>query len=299
VNITVLFFAQARERAGCASTAIELPEGSTVADALAAIGRVHPGLEPLWPHLAVAVDGRLAGAEVALPAGAELALLPPVSGGAGTAAGGSRARPRGKARGSAPARIELAPVTPERWSDLERLFGPRGACAGCWCMWMRLARGEFSSGKGEGNRRALRSIVRSGAEPGLLAYVDGEPAGWCAVAPRESYTRLARSRTLKPVDDRPAWSAACFYIAPPHRRRGLTVRLLREAVRFAAARGAKIIEGYPVDPSGKTADAHAWHGLASAFRRAGFSEVARRSPTRPIMRRFTGRGGARRAGASR
>ena len=285
MNITVLFFAQARERAGCASASIELPEGSTVADALAAIGRVHPGLEPLWPHLAVAVDGRLAGAEVALPAGAELALLPPVSGGAGTAAGGSRARPRGKARGSAPARIELAPVTPERWSDLERLFGPRGACAGCWCMWMRLARGEFSGGKGEGNRRALRSIVRSGAEPGLLAYVDGEPAGWCAVAPRESYTRLARSRTLKPVDDRPVWSIVCFFVERGARGRGLSERMLRAAVDHARSYGARLVEGYPVDKVERSHPDFMFFGAKRMYDRTGFKEVARRKETRPVVRR--------------
>lgn len=182
-------------------------------------------------------------------------------------------------------RFECRPVTPERWKDLERLFGPRGACAGCWCMWGRLLAAEFRAGVGDRNKRALRRLVGAGEPPGLIAYVDGEPAAWCALAPREVYRRIENSRTLARVDDSPVWSVPCFFVARPHRKRGLTVRLLREAIRHARSRGATILEGYPVEPKrGKTADVFAWTGLASAFRAAGFREVARRSPTRPIMR---------------
>ena len=87
-------------------------------------------------------------------------------------------------------KLSFHPLTPGRWRDLERLFGLRGACAGCWCMWWRLSRPEWNRGKGDGNRKAFRKLVRSGAEPGVLAYADGEPVGWCAVAPREQYPRL-------------------------------------------------------------------------------------------------------------
>jgi GNAT superfamily N-acetyltransferase len=183
------------------------------------------------------------------------------------------------------ASIEFHPATPGRWRDVEKLFGPRGACAGCWCMWARLPRAEFQAGTGAGNKRALRRVFQSGEPPGILAYVNGEPAGWCGLGPRAAYRRLENSKILAPVDDRPAWSVVCFFVARPHRKQGLSVRLLREAVRHAASRGATVVEGYPTDTRARAADAFVWTGLASAFERAGFREVARRSRTRPIMRR--------------
>jgi len=151
-------------------------------------------------------------------------------------------------------------------------------------MWWRLNRAEWNHGKGEGNRKAFRKLVRSGAEPGVLAYADGEPVGWCAIAPRQQYSGLNRSRILKPVDAQPVWSVTCFFIARGLRRQGLSTKLLRAAVDFARARGAKIIEGYPHDTRKATADVFVYTGLVSAFRKAGFKEVARRSKTRPIMR---------------
>jgi len=182
--------------------------------------------------------------------------------------------------------LVFRPLTPERWKDLEALFGRAGACAGCWCMWWRLSRSRWTQGKGAGNRRTLRKIVLSGESPGILAYAGGVPVGWCALAPREAYPALERSRILKRVDERPVWSITCFYVARAHRRSGLTTRLLEAAVAHARRRGARLVEGYPVDPRSKlTPDLFAFTGLASAFRKAGFTEVARRSATRPIMRR--------------
>jgi GNAT superfamily N-acetyltransferase len=153
-------------------------------------------------------------------------------------------------------------------------------------MFWRLPRKDFDTGRGEGNRKSMARLVRRGGEPGILAFAGDEPVGWCAVAPRDDYPALARSRVLAAVDDTPVWSVSCFFVKRGWRRKGLTVRLLREASRFAAARGAKVVEGYPMDPNaGSMADAFAWTGLASAFRAAGFREVARRSPTRPIFRK--------------
>jgi GNAT superfamily N-acetyltransferase len=181
--------------------------------------------------------------------------------------------------------VECHPVTLERWPDLEALFGPRGACGGCWCMWWLLTRAQFVRQKGEENRRALRHIVEAGGVPGLLAYTAGQPIGWCAVAPRESYAVLERSRTLKRIDDAPVWSVVCFFVSRAFRGKGLTTALLRAAVEYAARHGARIIEGYPVEPKkARMPDVFAYTGLASAYRQAGFVEVARRSETRPIMR---------------
>ncbi len=182
--------------------------------------------------------------------------------------------------------LDFHPLTPDRWRDLERLFGERGACGGCWCMWWRLTGKEFEAGKGEPNRRAMKKLVDAGAEPGILAYEGGEPVGWCALAPRASYGRLARSRILAPVDERPVWSVVCFFVDRRWRERGVSVALLEAAAAHARERGAELLEGYPVEPRKARAPAvFVYTGLAAAFRRAGFAEVARRSPTRPIMRR--------------
>jgi GNAT superfamily N-acetyltransferase len=188
-------------------------------------------------------------------------------------------------RRAAPA-IVCRPATPSRWKDLERLFGPRGACAGCWCMWPRLTSAEFARGRGARNRRALRRLVTSGARPGIIAYRGRVPVGWCAVAPREAFGRLERSRVMARVDDRPVWSVPCFFVAPEARRGDVTTSLLEAAVEHAAKCGARLVEGYPYDTGGRRlADAFVWFGLAPTFERAGFTEVARRSKSRPIMRR--------------
>jgi len=181
--------------------------------------------------------------------------------------------------------LRFLPVTRERWADLEALFGERGACGGCWCMLWRLTRSQFEKQKGDGNRRAMKRIVEAGEEPGLIAYAGDEPVGWCALAPRAAYPALERSRVLSPVDEQPVWSISCMFVARPHRRRGVSVALVRAAAEYARRRGARILEAYPVEPRQERApDAFVWTGLASAFRRAGFRDVARRSPTRPIVR---------------
>jgi len=187
------------------------------------------------------------------------------------------------------ASIRVVPVTPERWPDLAALFGEKGACAGCWCMWMRLPTAEFRRGKGAGNRRALRSLVAK-HPPGLIAYVGGEPAAWVAVAPREEYLRLENSRVLEPVAGDGVWSAPCFFVKAAHRGTGLTAALLEAAAAYAARNGARAIEGYPtVNRARRQPPAFVWTGFESTFRRAGFEEVARRSPTRPILRKALGR----------
>jgi GNAT superfamily N-acetyltransferase len=184
------------------------------------------------------------------------------------------------------AKLQFHPVTRDRWQDFEKLFGPNGACAGCWCMWWRISRAEFSEKHYAGNKRAIRKIITTDQEPGILAYANGEPIGWCAIAPREAYPTLNRSNVLQCVDDKPVWSVTCFYVARGRRRQGLTGQLLEAAVKFARKRGARIIEGYPIDAQKKMAAVSVFTGLLPVFKRAGFVEVARRSPTRPNMRYF-------------
>jgi GNAT superfamily N-acetyltransferase len=136
------------------------------------------------------------------------------------------------------------------------------------------------------NRKALKGLVDSGQVPGILVYSEGQPIGWCAVAPREVFPRLERSRILSRVDDKPVWSVVCFFVAKAFRGKGLSVKLLRAALDYVRGQGGKIVEGYPVEPkkSWRPPDPFVYTGLASAFRKAGFVEVIRRSDTRPVMR---------------
>lgn len=183
-----------------------------------------------------------------------------------------------------PSNVVVQPLTPETWPAFVELFGPKGACAGCWCMWWRLRRAAWRAGKGAGNQRAMKKLVDQGAIPGLLA-IEGERAvGWIALGPRADFLSLARSRILAPVDAQPVWSIPCFFVAPTHRRQGMSVRLLQAAAHHARAMGATILEGYPTEPNKSQPAPFVFTGLASAFRQAGFVEVARRSPTRPVMR---------------
>lgn len=183
--------------------------------------------------------------------------------------------------------LQFYPLTPERWPDFETLFGERGACGGCWCMWMRLPRSEFEKQKGDGNKQAMRALVAADTVPGILAYRHEQPVGWCSVAPREQFSYLARSRILKPIDERPVWSIVCFFIDKKYRRQGLTVQLLHAAIDHVRKQGGEILEGYPVEPKkSKMPDVFVWTGLSAAFKKAGFVECLRRSETRPIMRYY-------------
>ncbi len=181
-------------------------------------------------------------------------------------------------------KLKFHPVTADRWDDMVKLFGERGACGGCWCMNWRLTSKEFEAKKGPANKRAMKKIVMSGNVPGVLAYLGSEPIGWISVAPREQFPRLERSRNLKPIDDKQVWSVVCLFIARAYRAQGVSVELLKAAAKHVRKQGGKIVEGYPVEPNDKWPDAFAWTGITSAFIKAGFKEALRRSPTRPIMR---------------
>jgi len=180
--------------------------------------------------------------------------------------------------------LSFQPLTSNLFADFERLFGPRGACGGCWCMFWKLRGKAFEESTGEPARQMQKNIVDSGVVPGLLAYMDGEPVGWIAVEPRSEYPKLTHSRILMPVDDANVWSVTCFFVVKQIRRQGLTVELLKAAVDYVREQGGKILEGYPVDAKKDMPAPFVYTGTAAAFQSAGFIEVARRSETRPIMR---------------
>jgi hypothetical protein len=183
--------------------------------------------------------------------------------------------------------VSIHPISPERWQDFEKLFGQRGACGGCWCMWWRLTRKVFELQKGEKNKATMRKIVDSGQIPGLIAYRGNNPVGWIAVAPRKEFPALKRSRILKPIDNQSVWSIVCFFVDKKFRNQGLTKILLKGAITYVSKQGGNILEGYPVEPKkDRTADVFVYTGIASAFKGVGFQEMVRRSETRPIMRYY-------------
>lgn len=142
----------------------------------------------------------------------------------------------------------------------------------------------YDEAKGYETRQMHKSIVDSGTVTGLLAYLHGDVVGWVAVEPRAAYERLAHSRVLKPVDEQEVWSVPCFFVAKKFRKQGINVELLKAAVEHVRSKGGRIVEGYPMDNGKDMPPPFAFTGTASAFRKAGFEEVARNSPTRPIFR---------------
>ena len=152
-------------------------------------------------------------------------------------------------------------------------------------MYYRKSGAEASAAAADRNRTALRSLVDANRPPGLIGYEDGRPVGWISLGPREDYVRLARSPVMKPVDDEPAWSIVCFFVDSKARGRGVSEKLLKAAVAYARSQGATLLEAYPVDKDETSHAEFLWFGAKRMFDRAGFSEVARRKPTRPVVRR--------------
>ena len=194
-------------------------------------------------------------------------------------------------------KITVKPLSGSTWKDFENLFGERGACGGCWCMAWRLSASDFEKKKGTGNKKAMKSLVKKKEQIGLIGYLGKQPVGWCSVAPREKFIRLENSRVLKKIDDSPVWSISCFFIDKKFRRMGLSSELLKGVIEFCKKMNRKksikpgdkihILEGYPSVPYDKNIPAaFAWTGIPSAFEKAGFTEAARRSKSRPIMRYY-------------
>lgn len=183
------------------------------------------------------------------------------------------------------AATSIVPVTPKRWDDLVEVMGSCSYGRKCWCAYWYLPNAQFKAGWGDGNRETLERLVRQGAKPGLLAYVDGRPAGWVSVAPRRNFDRLNRSRNFAALDAREVWAVNCFVVAPAFRRQGMMTELAAAAAEFALAHGADAAEAYPIEPGPRSGSGDLYLGTPRAFAEAGYVEVARPLPRRPIMRR--------------
>lgn len=187
-------------------------------------------------------------------------------------------------------KLTMHPATPERWPDLEALFKAKGCSVarGCWCMYYRRSGSREALPPGtthaQANRAELKALVDAGNPPGLIGYRGKVPVGWVSLAPREEYAKLKRSPVMKAVDDQPVWSITCFVVPAQYRDQGVARALLDGALTYAKKRGAKLVEAYPVDRPGRSNDDSMWFGAKSMYDRAGFVEVARRKPQRPIVR---------------
>jgi GNAT superfamily N-acetyltransferase len=187
-------------------------------------------------------------------------------------------------------KLTVAPLTPDRWSDLEALFNARGCSVarGCWCMAYRLSgsRKPLPPGmtRSQANRSGLKALVATGNPPGLIGYRGKVPLGWVSIGPREQYAKLKRSPVMKAVDEQSVWSVICFVVPAAYRGQGVAQALLKGAVEYARRQGATLVEAYPFDRPARSKDEYMWFGAKSMYDKAGFKEVARRKPQRPIVR---------------
>jgi len=192
--------------------------------------------------------------------------------------------------------LVVRPLTLARWGDLETIFNAKGCTVarGCWCMYYRVSgKGHLtrpSDHQRSSSKDALKCLAASDPPPGLIGYRGKTPVGWVSLGPREDFAKLAKSPVMKPVDDLPVWSVICFVVPSEYRRQGVARELLAGAVEYAAKRGVRLLEAYPVDRDASSAADASWFGSSNMFTEAGFEEVARRRPDRPVVRLQVGEG---------
>lgn len=185
--------------------------------------------------------------------------------------------------------IRIRPLRRNDWSRVEALFGARGACGGCWCMYWRRPRGGvlWQRSKGAINQRAFRALVGSGKVNGLLACAGRETIGWCSLGPRSDFPKIENSPSLRLPAPPRTWVVSCFFVRREWRGQGIAAALLDAAVAMARRKKAATLDGYPVLTSGAKTLPHAWAwtGVPVMFENAGFSRVARTDHSRPVYRR--------------
>ncbi len=181
--------------------------------------------------------------------------------------------------------MQCLPLTPGRFGDVERVMGERGVARRCFCMYWRRPDGGF--GDDRDNRNRFADVVGEGPPPGLVGYAAGEPVGWVQVGPRGDFPTILRSPLVRPVDEAEPWSINCFVVRVGYRRKAVASGLAAAAVAYAVAGGAALIEAYPVDKAQWSAGDY-YTGSLGMFLGLGFTEVARRKATRPIVRLAVG-----------
>jgi predicted GNAT family acetyltransferase len=186
--------------------------------------------------------------------------------------------------------LVVRPLTLARWGDLETIFNAKGCSVarGCWCMYYRVSgKGDLtrqSDHQRSSSKEALKTLAAKKPPPGLIGYRGKTPVGWVSLGPRQDFAKLARSPVMKPVDDQPVWSVVCFVVPSEYREQGIARELLAGAVEYARKKGVCLLEAYPVDKAEPSAADASWFGSSKMFAEAGFEEVARRRPDRPVVR---------------
>ena len=181
--------------------------------------------------------------------------------------------------------IKLKPLVKENWKDFENLMGEKGGCGGCWCMTFRIPSREFEENKFEGNKKLMKELVHTKRPTGLIGYIDEEPVGWIALAPREDYLKIEKSRSLKRIDDKPVWSMTCFYVKKEYRRKGVSGRLIQLVQAYAKKQKIKVLEAYPVVPyAEKVSPPFLWTGVLSSFINNGFKIVRQNGKSKAMVR---------------
>ena len=188
--------------------------------------------------------------------------------------------------------ITFEPLSKANWFSFVQLFGEKGACGNCWCMYYRLKKADFVEGKANhGNKEAIKQLVFENKPTGILGFYEGQPIAWCAFAPREDFMKLEKSRVHKRIDKKPVWSIPCFFIHKNFRRQGVSVEILKGVIDYAKNNQIEIIEAYPTIPTKEPLpDSFAWIGLYKSFEIAGFEIVDRTSKNRPMVRYDTNKG---------
>ncbi len=180
------------------------------------------------------------------------------------------------------AQITIEPVTADRFQDAEHALSGGGDGLSCQCQWWILSSTQWEKTTRDDREQMLHDEVKAGLPPALVAYVDGEPAGWVRVGPRTNQPRLARTKrfgphSAEPWDDPDVWAVSCFVVRREHRGTGLNAHLLAAAIDYARDSGARVVEAYPLDPAvgRKKSTNDLYHGVLSTFVKAGFREIAR------------------------
>lgn len=168
----------------------------------------------------------------------------------------------------------VRPASEDRFDDLRQVLAPSGNNRVCWCLSYRLTSQEQGALAHDDRPGVMHELTARPTAPGLIAYVDGEPAGWCGFGPRSEMGRLVRSKTIQRIDDLPVWSVVCFVVKAPFRRQGIARILLEAAVDYARDHGAPALEAYPIDPAGgRVSASFAFVGTTRLFESAGFERV--------------------------
>jgi len=179
-------------------------------------------------------------------------------------------------------------LRPSLWPAIERLFGPNGACGGCWCMWWRAeSRKVWNQIRGAEAKKTFKSLVKNGVAHGILAFAADEPVGWCSFGPRRDFPSLERVRAYKHNDTKDVWSITCFFIHRKWRRKGLARGLLRAALEAMQKRGVKTVEAYPsttTKDGRRLSSGLAWTGPVKIYEETGFKTGQSTNPLKRLMR---------------